>query len=253
MTKRIHVITPVTMPEARPADAFKDFNRDGFTVTWEQNGTGPATIESEFDEVMCAPDTLARAVRAEQEGAAAIVIDCLGDPAVKPSREILSIPVIGPGETAFHWAAMLAGPFGVVTVLDSVRPMLENNARIYGMADKIKSVRVVNIPVLELEKDMDRLTRALAAEAVKAVKEDGVRGIVLGCTGMMGCADAVEAALRKATGVYVPVIDPVPAAIEQAIAFVRRRLSNSKLTYANPPKKELKGMNFPKARLAAAE
>jgi len=251
MTRRIHVITPATMPNARPADPFRHFNRDDFVVTQEQIEIGPATIESEFDEIMCAPDTLARAIQAEQDGAAAVVIDCLGDPAVKPARELLSIPVIGPGETALHWAAMLAGSFGVVTVLDSVRPMLENNARIYGIHEKMKSVRVVNIPVLELEQDMERLTRALADEAVKAVCEDGVRGIVLGCTGMMGCAEAVEAALRDKTGSYVPVIDPVPAAIEQAIAFVRQGLSNSKITYPHPPRKELKGMDFPAPQAAA--
>ncbi len=253
MTKRIHVITPVTMPCARPPAAFHDLEQDGIVITQEQNSVGPATIESEFDEVMCAPDTLARAVKAEQDGADAIVIDCLGDPAVKPARELLSIPVIGPGETALHWAGMLAGPFAVVTVLDSVRPMLENNARIFGMQDKMKSIRVVNIPVLELEKDMGRVGELLSVEAVRAVREEKVRGIVLGCTGMMGCAAAVEAALLKETGVYVPVIDPVPAAIEQAIAFVRLGLSNSKLTYAVPPAKELKGMDFPKPNAVAAE
>jgi len=253
MTKRIHVITPVTMMAARKDHAFAEFEREGIVVTNECIEVGPASIESEFDEVMCAPDTLARAVRAEQSGADAIVIDCLGDPAVKPARELLSIPVIGPGETSMHWAAMLGGPFGIVTVLDSVVPMIQNNARIFGMGDKLKSVRVVNIPVLELEKDLGRVTKELAMEAVKAVKEDKVRGIVLGCTGMMGCAEAVEAALLEATGAYVPVIDPVPAAIEQAIAFVNRGLSNSKLTYANPPLKELTGMDFPRPTAAAAE
>ena len=253
MAKRIHVITPVTMMEARTGKAFAEFERDGIVITCESIEVGPASIESEFDEVMCAPDTLARAVRAEQDGADAIVIDCLGDPAVKPARELLSIPVIGPGETSMHWAAMLGGPFGIVTVLDSVIPMIENHARIHGLGEKLKSVRVVNIPVLELEKDMGRVTKELAAEAVKAVRQDKVRGIVLGCTGMMGCAEAVEAALLQETGVYVPVIDPVPAAIEQAIAFVNRGLSNSKLTYANPPAKELTGMDFPRTSAEAAE
>lgn len=245
MTKRIHVITPAVLHVPGGAEAFSEFDREGIRVTHEVIETGPQSIESEFDEVMCAPDTLARAIRAEKDGADALVINCLGDPAVKPARELVSIPVIGPGETSLHWAAMLAGPFAVVTVLDSVVPMLENNARVFGVQDKMKSIRVVNIPVLELEKDMERLHRALSEQSIKAVREDKVRGIVLGCTGMIGCADAIEKALQKEFGAYIPVIDPVPAAIEQAIAYVNRGLSNSKLTYGNPPAKELKGMDFP--------
>ncbi|MEX1146782.1 MAG: aspartate/glutamate racemase family protein [Sphingomonadales bacterium] len=243
--KRIHVITPVTMEEARPANPFAAMERPGISITQEQITRGPATIESEFDEVMAAPETMALALKAEADGADAIIIDCLGDPAVKPTRELLSIPVLGPGQTALHWAAMLAGPFGVITVLDSVRPMLENAARVHGLDCKLRSVRVVNIPVMDLEQDLDRVTRALCAEAVKAVTQDKVRGIVLGCTGMMGCAQAVEKALMEETGRYVPVIDPVPAAIQQAIAFVAQGVSHSKLTYGTPPEKPMPGMNFP--------
>lgn len=253
MTTRIHVITPVTTLDFRGADDFKELERDGLVITQSFIKDGPASIESEFDEAMAQPDTLREAVKAQESGANAIVIDCLGDPAVKAAREILSIPVFGPGETSMHWAAMAGGPFSVVTVLDSVRPMIENIARVSGLDDKMKSVRVVNIPVLELEKDMDRLYQGLGQEAVRAVREDGARAIVLGCTGMMGCAEVVEATLKRETGAYVPVVDPVPAAVMQAIGFAAIGVKQSKLTYAVPPEKPLKGYSFPPLPKIAAE
>lgn len=249
---RIHVVTPVTPAPFRSVEDFREFERDGITVTQGFIDNGPASIECEFDEAMALPDTLRKIMEAAQSGADAIVVDCLADPAVKAARELVSIPVVGPGETSMHWAALLAGPFSVVTVLDSVRPMIENIARLHGLDGKLKSIRVVDIPVLELEADKDRLYSGLGGEAIKAVREDGARGIVLGCTGMLGCAAAVEETLKRETGAYIPVLDPVPVAIMQAISFVRLGNRHSKLTYATPPEKPLVGYNFPnRAKLAA--
>src|SRR3546814_4706331 len=83
----------------------------------------------------------------------AVIIDCMGDPGLKAAREVVSIPVLGPSETAMHLAAMLGHRFSIVTVLDSVVPMIDNLAKLYGMADKLASIRVIDIPVLDLESD----------------------------------------------------------------------------------------------------
>lgn len=52
-----------------------------------------------------------------------------------------------------HFAAMLGLKFSVVTVLYAVIPMFRNNAKIYGVAEKLASVRVVDIPLLEREQN----------------------------------------------------------------------------------------------------
>ena len=58
----------------------------------------------------------------------AVVIDCMGDPALGAAREATSIPVLGPAQTSMHLAALLAHSFSIVTVLDSVVPLLEDLA-----------------------------------------------------------------------------------------------------------------------------
>ncbi|MCP4321048.1 MAG: hydrogenase expression protein HupH, partial [Alteromonadales bacterium] len=45
-------------------------------------------------------DTIKQAIKAERAGADAIIIDCMGDPGLNACREAVSIPVIGPCQTA---------------------------------------------------------------------------------------------------------------------------------------------------------
>jgi allantoin racemase len=112
-------------------------------------------------------------------------------------------------QTATGIAAMMGHKFSVVTVLSRIVPMIENEAAVYGMTGKLASARSVDIPVLELEKDLAATKRALIAEAKRAVLDDGADYIIFGCTGMLSCADAVRDGLLR-DGLDVPVIDPVP-------------------------------------------
>lgn len=237
---RIHLVTPIVTEGIRTLDDVADLNGNGLSITQSLISAGPASIECEFDEAMAVPGIVAEAIAAERSGADAVIIDCMGDPGLKAVREVVSIPVLGPSETAMHLAAMLGHRFSIVTVLDSVVPMIENLATLYGMAGKLASVRAIDIPVLELESDPARLTEELARASLAAVESDGAHAIVLGCTGFLGCAEAIGSALT-ARGHDLPVVDPIPATVCTAQAIVRAGLRHSKRTYAKPQPKTLKG------------
>ena len=237
---RVHLITPVITEGIRTLDDVAPLMRDDLVITQSLLATGPASIECEFDEAMAVPGLVVEAIRAERAGADAIVIDCMGDPGLQAAREVVSIPVLGPAQTAMHLAAMLGHRFSVVTVLDSVVPMIENLAKVYGVDEKLASVRVIDIPVLELETEPERLTTELAQASLAAVEQDGAHAIVLGCTGFLGCAEAIAATLRT-HGHVLPVIDPVPATVCMADGMVRAGLAHSKRTYGMPRDKELRG------------
>ena len=240
MQKHVRVVTPITTRGFRRSSDFDALRGPGLRIDMVEIENGPASIECELDEALAVPDTVARTVEAERDGAQAVVIDCMGDPGLRPARECVSIPVLGPCETAMHMAAMLGHGFAVVTVLERIRPMIENQARVYGVADKLASVRAVDIPVLDLEDDLDQVKEALTGQALLAVEQDRADAIIFGCTGMLGCAEAVRAGLLRA-GVDVPVIDPVPTAVRVAVALIEAGLSHSKVTYAPPPPKPLAG------------
>jgi len=127
-----------------------------------------------------------------------------------------------------------------VTILEAVRPMLSNLARVYGVADKLAAIRVVDMPVLELTERQAEVIERLTENAVRCVEDNHAGVIVLGCTGFFGCADAIAAALAE-RGLIVPVIDPIPAAACVAEALVKARLTHSRHSYPSPREKRVVG------------
>jgi allantoin racemase len=249
---QIRVVTPITTTGFTEASDFEPLARTDTGVSQTNLDVGPASIESAFDEVLAMPDTVAKVVQAQREGVDAVVIDCMGDPGLHAAREATSIPVLGPAQTSMHLAAMLAQNFSVITVLDAVVPLLENLAREYGLAQKLCSIRTVDIPVLELE-DRERMMGALVDEAIAAVAEDGAHAIVFGCTGMRGCAAELRSRLDGLGYPGIPVIDPVIAAFKIAEAIVDLGLAPSTRTYPTPRSKEIVGYDIPVEHISVAE
>lgn len=240
MAVHVRVITPITTRGFRKLDDLKSAEGPDLTVSHAEIDTGPASIECETDDALAVPGTLVKLVEAERDGVDAAVIDCMADPGLKPGREMVRIPVLGPGQTAMHLAALLGHRFTVLTVLARLRYQFEDEARRYGLETSLASVRSVDVPVLELEDDIDRTQNLLAEQALRAVRDDQADAIIFGCTGMLGCAAFVREALL-AEGHDIPVIDPVPTAIQIAAALVRSGLSHSKEAYADPLAKPVVG------------
>lgn len=252
-TVHVRVVSPISTKGFRASDALRGLEAPGLIVSGSQITRGPGSIESEYEAAMSVPDTINRIVEAERDGVDAVIIDCMGDPGLRPAREAVRIPVLGPCQTGMHIAAMLGHKFSIVTVMRRLRPSFENQAAIAGLASRLASVRSVDIPVLDLEKDMEATRAALVAEACKAVEMDGAEAIVFGCTGLMGCAASVRNGLLD-HGIDIPVVDPIPTAVNIAAALVRSGLSQSELTFPLPPVKPMPGYDFmPNLHLHAAE
>jgi allantoin racemase len=193
---------------------------------------GPSSIESAYEEYLSVPGTVEMAIQAEKDNFNGMILGCFGDPGLEALREMVSIPVVGPGGTAMHIAAMLGNRFSIVTVLDSVVPSLERLARVVGLDKQLASVRAVNIPVLELGQNIDSTTNRMLRESKKAIEEDGADVIVLGCMSMafMGVSDKMQEPLG------VPVVNPALASLKVLEGLVISGLSHSKKAYPYPPK-----------------
>ena len=244
MKTTIHIITPIITEGIRQLDDVRELERPDLVFTHTLLDQGPASIESEFDEAFSVPDTVNKAIQAEQNGADAIVIDCMGDPGLDACREVVSIPVLGPCQTAMHTASLLAHRFGFITVLDRLKPLIGNMAAKYGISDNYVSFKAVNIPVLDITHDILKLTDALTGKAIEAVKEEGADALILGCTGFLGCAVEMRRGLLE-VGLDVPVIDPIPLTVHIADALVKTGLSHSKRTWSRPEIKGLVGYDIP--------
>jgi allantoin racemase len=239
---KIRVVVPHPSEEfqAHARDALSPSARPDTELSVVCLDKGPASTESRYERATAVPDTVAKIVQAEKDGIDGVVPDCMGDPGLEEGREMVSIPVVGPTETSMHFAAMLGHKFSVITVLDRLVAYFEECATRAGQAQRLTSVRSVEIPVLELD-DQPRAIKALVGEAAKAVRDDGAHVIVFGCTGLTGLAKQVEEGLKEEGITDVPVIDPAVLALKVAEAMAEMGLSHSKRTYPVPPEKEIVG------------
>lgn len=226
--KILNLIPVPELPIAEEITALmKTYLNEGNELVTVLAAYGPTSIEGEYDEALAAPAILEQCQKAEDCGG--IFINCFGDPAIRAAKEILDIPVVGGFEPAILLSLGLADRIGVVTVLKNVVPMLYGNVAKAHLNERVVSIRVVDIPVLEISAG-EKLINSIYEEAKKAIELDRVEAIILGCTGMAGVADMIHNRLLN-DGYDVPVIDPTFAAVKLLEVYSQLGLKPSKITY----------------------
>ena len=151
---------------------------------------GPPAIQGAEDGAAAVPPLLKLVAQANDKGAEAIIIGCFDDTGLSQAREMSHCPVIGIGQAAYHMASLIGPRFSVVTTLAASVPVLESNLAAYGLDKNVGRVRASGVPVLALENDRENACLQVVAEAQRAVEEDEINCIVLGCAGMTHIAEA---------------------------------------------------------------
>ncbi|WP_042428347.1 aspartate/glutamate racemase family protein [Comamonas granuli] len=186
--------------------------------------SGPASIESAFDEALALPGLMQAVEQGRREGVHAHVVACFGDPGLQAAREVADAPVLGIAQAAMHAACLLAPRFSVITTLQRTVSTAERLARLYGFEYQCRRVHATGLPVLALEAAAtdDRVFAQVRACAERAIEEDGCGALVLGCAGMAPLCARLSGVLG------VPVIDGVSVAVKLAEALSGAGLSASK-------------------------
>ncbi|SIS17310.1 aspartate/glutamate racemase family protein [Natronorubrum thiooxidans] len=199
---------------------------------------GPISIESYYDDYLAVPGLLDEILKAEEgdEEYDAFVNSCWGDPGLDACREVTDKPVVGIAEGSMYVANMLGANFSVATILPRARDFIEEAVRKTGLEDHCASVRCTDLTVVETEDTRDAAAEALLEASWQAIEEDGAEVICLGCAGMGGLDEPLEAELP------VPVIDSVGAGAVLAEALVKLGKQTSTIrTYKSPESKEIVG------------
>jgi allantoin racemase len=196
---------------------------------------GPESVECFYDDVLAAPYIVELAEKAEHDRFDAVVISCFFDPGLKAAREAVSIPVTSAGESSLHLACSLGERIAIVTTVANSIPVIHHQVRGLRLESHLATVRAVSLGVLELDGSANTVN-ALFKESMSSIAEDKADTIVLGCTGMAEAAATLQSKIR-ATGVDVPVVDPLRAAIQMAEALVKLKLRHSRISYPHPPSK----------------
>lgn len=187
---------------------------------------GPDELDCNTDEAFAAAELIKESIRAEREGFDAIVIYCFSDVGIDGIRENVSIPVIGPGETTLAVASMISNKFTVITsesinIPRTYRRLMKNCIA----REKMTSIRALDIPISSLRNDNKITEKYLMGVCEKAVKEEGVDGVILGCLGMADYGDQIEKNLP------VKVFDPAFIAVSYAEMCCRLKLSHTHDSY----------------------
>lgn len=220
---KILVINPNTTASmtTKIGAAARAVARSDTEIVATNSQNGPASIQGFLDVATCVPGLLAEVVR--HPDVDAIVVACFDDTGVDAVRTMVSVPVLGIGEAAYHAASMISTKFSVITTLLRSVPGLENNLMRYGLAQKCVRVRATDIPVLKLEEGDHATLSKIRSEIREAIEQDKAEAIVLGCAGMSD----LMTQLSEEFG--LPIIDGVAAGVTFAEALVNNSLKTSKV------------------------
>jgi allantoin racemase len=235
---KIKVVNPNTTAAftARNVQIGRAVAAAGTEIIAAQAAAGADSIEGHCDEAVAVIGILEEIMNGEQEGVDGYVIACFGDPGVHAAREIARGPVVGMTEAALYAAALVADGFSIVTLPARTRIHAERVVRETGMSQRCRSIRAIDVPVLDFELPDESMLEELTRECRLALSEDRAEGIVLGCAGL---ADQVP---RLASKLAVPVVEGVAAAVKMVEGLVALGLGTSKIgSYGFPVRKSYSG------------
>lgn len=193
---------------------------------------GVAGIDCTVESLISAVAVMDGVTRLRQDGVTfdAVVLAGYGEHGREGLQEMLDAPVLDIAEVSAHAAMLLGRRFSVVTTLDRSVSAIEDRLLLAGLRSHCASVRGTGLSTSELDADPDAAVEAVVEQARLAVRHDRAEVICLGCGGLAGAAEAVEAA------VGVPVVDGVVVAVRFAEALIGAGLRTSKVgTYAPAP------------------
>ena len=223
---RIRVIVPTTTEDHVPSEEenFQAIIRPEIEISVVGLERGSESIENDFDIALALPSILSRVEEAEREGIQAVIIYCMSDLGVHEARRLVSIPVIGPAEASIHYAALLAHNFSIIGVIQKDLVFYDRLLRRYNLLDRLASIPIIDIPVLDLIADTPGVLDACLESSLQAIREDSAAAIILGFAGMPHSLNLLQGKLAE-SGYAIPVINPTTATLSLAECLVGLELA----------------------------
>lgn len=235
MKRRIKVIFPVPLSEHTrelietqiPAALI----RPEFEVEFVGSRRLMTLADSYYDLFIMDSIVLEAGMRAEKEGFDAVCINTVSDSGLYALRSRLSIPVIGPGQAAFHLACTLGQRFSILTMWEPWLPLYRKTLKEYGLEHRLASIRHIDTrPDLRelLEGREEVVFGKLEAAGLRAIEDDGADVVVLGSTTMH------QSHAHLARQLPVPVINPGLVAYKLCEMCLELGLTHSKKAFPSP-------------------
>ena len=235
MGKRVKMIFPVPMSEAtRPmveSQLPPEFRRSDIDVSFVGACSTITLADSYYDMAIMELAVIQAGLQAQEDGFDAVCINTVSDSGLAALRSRLSIPVLSPGQSAFHVASMLGHKFSILTMWERWLPLYRKTLREYGLESRVASIRTIEVrpDTQELLSGKEDIVFGKLEEAARrAIGEDGADVIVLGSTTMH------QSHAHLAAHLPVPVLNPGIIAYKLCEMFLDLGLRHSKKAYPSP-------------------
>ena len=162
-------------------------------------------------------------IAAEEQGFDAYAIMSIPEPALRETRSLIDIPVVGYGESSFLMAGMLVQGAGVLMFIEEMRPLIQENAEKLILPGRFAGAHYVGFSFNEVLKAFDDPAALLDKfrASARALIRAGADVIIPG--------EAPLCVLLARNGVNrideVPVLDAIGATVKMAEAMVDLRRS----------------------------
>ena len=163
-------------------------------------------------------------IAAEEAGFDAYAIMSIPEPALRETRSIIDIPVVGYGESSMLVARMLGERMGALIFIEGMTPIIEENAKRVGLESKFAGARFVGFTfndVLQAYEEPSSLLERFHT-AARAMIAEGVDVIIPGEAPL--CALLMKHGVTRVDD--VPIVDALGATIKMAEAMVDLKRSS---------------------------
>lgn len=192
--------------------ALEPLRRFGVPIRCVTLSEGPPAIESQRQADLTVEPML-RMASGLQDQALGFVIACFGDPGLQALRDTTHLPVQGIQEASVLTALSLGQRFGVIAILPASIPRHLRAFGAMGVLDRLAGDRALGLGVAELAKP-GRSLAAMKNVGQRLRDEDGADVLIMGCAGMAGYRDVLEAELG------LPVVEPCQAAVVMGLGAI---------------------------------
>ena len=158
----------------------------------------------------------------------AIIMAAFGDPGLAALREAFDRPVVGLTQAALMRAAELAQRFSIIAISPRISAWYRAVVERYGYGARLASIRALDAPLGDIAGVQEEHAARLKSLTDSAVREDGAQAVIVAGAPLAGLA-------RRITGLPVPLVDPIAAAVQQAERAPRP-------AFVAPPKKRNIGL-----------
>ena len=187
---------------------------DGVTLHLATAPRGFPYISNRSEAQIAGAVTL-EVLASEAKGTDAAVIAAFGDPGVRAARDLFPFPVVGPAEASMLTAAMLGDRFSIVAFTPRMHGWYRDAVHEVGLGRRFAGFRAPRIAPRSPETAQEELHDALL-DCIRACREeDGADVVITAGAPLAGFADRVRG---KAAA---PLVDPIAAAVQQALTLAR--------------------------------